>query len=237
MLPLFGRPGAPLPRPAPVPVPVNEAPVVEAGKRRQILLEPQRIDYQLVRRKRRTIGFSIDDRGLIVSAPRWVTIGEIERALQEKRGWILRKLAEWSDYAQRRETLNTSWADGSEIRYLGQAVQIRLVDAGGEIALQQAHEGLRLLVPFAQARTEASLQPVVEGWLKARAQAVFDERITLYAARLGRAPRQWRLSNARTLWGSCTADQVIRLNWRLVNLPVPLIDYVVAHERWPTCAR
>lgn len=31
-------------------------------------------------------------------------------------------------------------------------------------------------------------------------------------------------------WGSCTAGGVVRLNWRIVQAPLSLIDYVVAHE-------
>ncbi len=39
-----------------------------------------------------------------------------------------------------------------------------------------------------------------------------------------------RLSNARSEWGSCNAKGEIRLNWRLVQLPPMLAEYVVAHE-------
>ena len=38
------------------------------------------------------------------------------------------------------------------------------------------------------------------------------------------------LSNARTRWGSCTSTGAIRLNWRLIKAPPPVIDYVVVHE-------
>jgi hypothetical protein len=37
-------------------------------------------------------------------------------------------------------------------------------------------------------------------------------------------------SEARSEWGSCNHRGVIRLNWRLAQLPPGLADYVVAHE-------
>jgi len=41
---------------------------------------------------------------------------------------------------------------------------------------------------------------------------------------------QLRISNARTLWGSCNSRGIIRLNWRLIQKPLDLVDYVVVHE-------
>ena len=51
-----------------------------------------------------------------------------------------------------------------------------------------------------------------------------------FAAASGLHPRAWRISSARTLWGSCSSQGIIRLNWRLIQLPAELIDYVVVHE-------
>jgi predicted metal-dependent hydrolase len=44
---------------------------------------------------------------------------------------------------------------------------------------------------------------------------------------------QWKklsLSSASTRWGTASADGSIRLNWRLIHIRMPVIDYVVAHE-------
>jgi predicted metal-dependent hydrolase len=49
-------------------------------------------------------------------------------------------------------------------------------------------------------------------------------------ARVSARAHSVRLSNARSEWGSCNANGEIRLNWRLVQLPPPLAEYVVAHE-------
>ena len=44
---------------------------------RRLCLDTLNLDYRLLRSKRKTIGFLIDDDGLRVSAPRWITINEI----------------------------------------------------------------------------------------------------------------------------------------------------------------
>ena len=52
----------------------------EEGEVRRIVLAEQRVDYRLIRARRRTIGMQIGLSGLTVRAPRWVPIREIGRA-------------------------------------------------------------------------------------------------------------------------------------------------------------
>ncbi len=50
-----------------------------------------------------------------MAAPRWVGIGDIEAALREKSGWILRKLAEQQERQQRLQAAKVDWRDGTSI--------------------------------------------------------------------------------------------------------------------------
>ncbi|MCB5290571.1 M48 family metallopeptidase, partial [Bifidobacterium longum subsp. infantis] len=61
---------------------------------RHIVLGQQIIEYALRRSRRNSIGFSIGESGLRVSAPHWVTLPQIEEALREKQRWIFTKLGE-----------------------------------------------------------------------------------------------------------------------------------------------
>jgi len=112
-LPLFDPPASPAPAP------------VAGGTARRILIDGQWIAYELVRARRRSIGFMIDDRGLRVSAPRWITLGQIESAVHEKSRWIVRKLIEWREHAQRRERLAVRWEAGGTVTHLGRALTLR----------------------------------------------------------------------------------------------------------------
>src|SRR5258705_9499742 len=54
------------------------------------------IEYRFVRRRRRTIGITIDASGLSVAAPLPAPWREIEAFLRQKERWIRRKLDEWA---------------------------------------------------------------------------------------------------------------------------------------------
>jgi predicted metal-dependent hydrolase len=81
-----------------------------------------------------------------------------------------------------------------------------------------------------QGATETLLKERVRAWLQQQAKVLFEQRLDLYAARLGVQYSAFSLSSAGTRWGSCTVQRAIRLNWRLIHFSLPLIDYVVAHE-------
>jgi predicted metal-dependent hydrolase len=77
---------------------------------------------------------------------------------------------------------------------------------------------------------DAEVGALVRNWLHAQASRLLAWRLARIARRLGRAPSRFALSNAQTQWGSCTRRGHVRLNWRLVQAPLTLIDYVAAHE-------
>ncbi len=201
---------------------------------REVCLDGHRVAYELRHARRRSIGFVVGPDGLSVSAPRWVGAGDVDRALQEKRGWILRKLREQRERAQRLQAARIVWRDGAVLPFLGGKVALRLDARASGAVLEAAQAGdaamprLRVGLP-AQASAE-QIRDLVQGWLQRQARRVFDERCALYAARLGVRVRRIALSSAATRWGSASADGSIRLNWRLVHFGLPVLDYVVAHE-------
>jgi predicted metal-dependent hydrolase len=187
------------------------------------------LSYVLKRARRRTIGFVVDDRGLTVSAPRWVGVAEIEQGIVGKSRWILAKLREWQERKARMPVLD--WSSGARVPMLGREVQLRL-DPSAELARLLAHneELPTLVLPLQLDADTDQIRDRVQAWMQAEARVLFAQRLVVYCERLGVAVGQWKLSSARTRWGSCTADGTIRLNWRLLHFPLSAIDYVIAHE-------
>ncbi len=93
---------------------------------RRIQLGTTDVAYAFRRGKRRTIGMAIGPDGLEVSAPRWVTVGEVESALREKADWIARKLVEMQERQQQLGAARIVWADGVVLPYLGDQLQVVL---------------------------------------------------------------------------------------------------------------
>lgn len=222
-------------QPAPTPSPRHEQQTtpspshgVPAGKRR-IHLNEHVLDYRLQRSKRRSIGFLIDDDGLRITAPKWVTLAEIDSAIREKQRWIFAKLVDRRERSAHRLQPQMQWRDGATMCYLGEDITLRIEAAQSSgVAFNTATRELTICLPHDY--TEQQLKDRVQGWLQMEAKQIFAERLPLYAEKLDVSYQSFALSSATTQWGSCTADGKIRLNWRLVHFSLPLIDYVIAHE-------
>ena len=205
------------------------APPTPGGARR-LIIGHEPIHYRLRRARRRSIGFTIDDRGLTVAAPRWVSVAEIEAAITEKQRWIRRKLTEWRDWQARQPLQRVHFSDGGSLLLLGRPVTLRLQPGADRTQLAESSAGTELHLALPPQPGEAQVRDAVLSWLKAEARGVLGGRLQLLAARQAAQPRSWSLSSARSQWGACTSDGHIRLNWRLVHFSLPVIDYVVAHE-------
>ncbi len=172
----------------------------------------------------------IDDDGLRVTAPRRITLAEIDNAIRAKQRWILTKLGERGERrAQREERAPVEWIDGARLPYLGADITLRLQPANKSSCVFDA-EARVLTVGVVEGLAEWQLKERVRLWFCDEAKRLFAQRLDVYAEKLGVRYASMALSSAGTRWGSCTVGGNIRLNWRLIHFSLPLIDYVVAHE-------
>lgn len=195
----------------------------QAVGRAYLALQGTLVCYTIKRSvRRRAISILVDEEGLRVGAPWAAPQNAIERLLQKHAAWVLRKLDEW----QVRRPAARRWTDGEALMLLGTPFTLKLLANKAGVYV----EGSNLCVGM---RDTAETTParLVHEWLRAQALACFEERVAHYMRLLGiDRPTRVLLSSARTRWGSCHASGRIHLNWRLVQMPAHLLDYVVAHE-------
>jgi predicted metal-dependent hydrolase len=215
---------------------------------REALLDGVLVAYAFKRGKRRTIGFSVGAEGLAVSAPKWVLLNEIDRAVQEKAGWIVKKLQETRERHKRLEAVRIDWKDGATLPFLGgvltvvldprQSVSAMVVQpvsavpdaVDGAQGLPPTDEHNTLCLGLAHNATATQIRDAAQAWLMRYARQLFEQRLNHFAPELGVQWRRLSLSSAGTRWGSASADGSIRLNWRLIHFKLSVIDYVVVHE-------
>lgn len=240
----FDLPDAPRPAPAApalsvpdaAPVPVTACPPLlpQGARWREVRAGDKPIGFVLQRSKRKTIGLVVGDDGLRITAPKWVTLRQIDDTVLEKSAWILDKLAQHQARRKQLALADTQWRNGGHFPYLGVQIVLALGSHDGRAAYQgdvtvpRPGDMLHLALPGDADRNR--VRDGAQGWLQQRARIWFGQRLEHFQKTSGLTIGRWRLSSAATRWGSCNSDGNIMLNWRLIHFDSSIIDYVIAHE-------
>ena len=181
------------------------------------------IVYELEHRARRTIGLKITEDGLVVHAPKRIFAFELNRILVEKSHWILGKLE-----ARRKNYVPpVAWQNGEQLQLLGNTFTLQ-INPSTSRKLPELRDNI-FTISLATPSAEAVSRKVIQ-WYKKQAALDFVRRLEVFSARLGVPAPPLILSNAQSRWGSCSSRGDIRLNWRLMQAPPHIINYVVCHE-------
>jgi predicted metal-dependent hydrolase len=183
------------------------------------------------RKRRRTISFKMEsDASLRVLAPMLASLSYLTKFLDSRAPWIAQRLAE-----QRKAMPLCDFRHGEAFTYLGYSYALHITSGArsSRPSCSLSPRVLRVHVPDEtlspeNMREEVRLEILL--WLKKRARVKFKKRLDLWAARMGVSYKKLMVADPDRRWGSCSVDNIIRLNWRLMLAPLPILDYVIAHE-------
>ncbi|HSI38033.1 MAG TPA: SprT family zinc-dependent metalloprotease [Methylotenera sp.] len=182
------------------------------------------LHYQLERRQRRTVGLKITATGLVIHAPKRLSQSHLESLIVLKADWIRKKLASLSE----NKIPDLQWQDGEQLLLLGNPLTLAIKHDVRSKAVDYEPGVLKLAMPNHNDETAVSRK--VLQWYKKQALVDFARRLEILSAKLGVALPKLFLSNAQSRWGSCNSRKEIRLNWRLLQAPPHIINYVICHE-------
>jgi len=172
------------------------------------------------RRARRYILRLRPDGAARVTVPRGGSLAEAKRFAERNKAWLEQQLLRQA--MQPRRPL--PWPLGTEILFRGQDLRLEpgengeagLIRFGGEVV--------------AVADAGGDLRPAIEQHLRRLAAQELPARVFELAALHQLAVKRVMVRNQRSRWGSCSRRGTISLNWRLVQTPPFVRDYLVFHE-------
>ncbi len=171
-----------------------------------------------------------DGRVLLV-IPRRVSKVAAQAFLRSREDWIRRKLLELQSRAAVAQPARPLRWDGRDTLPLrGVETPLRLVAAKLAKPTVRFDDGITLFCAPAQLARPALLAGTLRAALRKLARGEAKQLLDEEAARLETAYRGPRIADQKSLWGSCTPDGLISLNWRLLLAPPQVFRYVVIHE-------
>ncbi len=140
--------------------------------------------------------------------------------VEQHRDWLERARAR----QQSRPRGAEHWHLGTHILWRGEMTELRKAAEGERPQVCLAADVFRV------ASFDGDLRPTLEAHFQRLAKIELPGRTWELAAETGVDVKVVTVRNQRTRWGSCSAGGVISLNWRLVQTPYPVRDYIIYHE-------
>lgn len=187
------------------------------------LLELGGLKFEIRRStRRRTLGLTVDRGGeLVLHAPSDAQEPDLAAWARSKLLWVHRKLALKEESTPRVRA--PEYVSGEVFSYLGKGHQLKIVSKQAE---PLRFDGTRFLLR----RDARPADEHFRRWYIGAGNTWLPRRIERLRARTGPAPVRVFVRDLGFRWGSCGRDGRLFLNWRLLQLPTRLVDYVVVHE-------
>jgi len=187
------------------------------------------IPFQVQRStRRRTVAITVDPAGgVLLTAPADTSIARLDDVVHSKATWILerlRRVGRVEPAPPARE-----FVSGESFRYLGRQYRLKVVRRAEAVAARL--ERGWLVVPIARGADQgAAVRAALVDWYMAHARRRLPERVELWHTKVGVELPRVVVRAQKKRWGSCDAKGNLRLNWRIIQAPMRLVDYVIVHE-------
>lgn len=172
--------------------------------------------------RRKNLGLTVDRAGeLVAHVPTETSAHELSRWVGKKLLWVHRKLALKEEAAPRMRA--PEYVAGEAFPYLGRRYRLKLVERQ-EQPLQ--FDGTR----FTLRRDARPAEAHFRNWYVTTGVDWLRRRTEILSARTAIKPRRVEVRDLGFRWASCGESGVMYFNWKVLQLPVRLVDYIIMHE-------
>lgn len=173
------------------------------------------------------------EKGLEVVLPKNYDHLKIPELIHQKRDWIIRnqrKLDEREAFLQSQAPHELP--DVIKLRSLDEEWQIiynQTVTKFGSITISEQKEQFQLIISGNVTDTEAC-KTLLKQWLMRKAEKHLFSWLRRVSIQINLPYRTTTIRGQKTLWGSCSSDRNISLNYKLLFLETKVVEYVLIHE-------
>ena len=200
---------------------------VEVVERSEVQCGRTTIPYAIRRSARRgTVSVAVEPSGeVLLTAPASTPVERLDRVVHQKARWIVARRREVA--GPRLVPTAREFVSGESFLYLGR--QYRLLVRNGPTAVRLHRGRLEVHEPDGNRRGQRVRAALVR-WNRDQAERRLPERVARWAKKVGVPAPKVLVREQQKRWGSCDAAGAVRFNWRIIQAPMSLVDYVVVHE-------
>ena len=175
----------------------------------------------LIREKRKTLSITIGKNGeVIVKAPFGLNEKHINDFIKRKEKWI-------KNHTEKIKKLNKEYEaiiSTKKIILFNTFYNVEEITGLKQPTFQNSTLYINNTNSFNERKNQ------IKQWYIKTAKELLNKRLEYFSNIMDLEYSSFKLTNAKTKWGSCSSTKKIDLNWRLIMLKSDLQDYVIVHE-------
>ena len=173
--------------------------------------------YSFEIKKRKTIQLKlIKPYTILLTSPTGIDNDSIRTILLDKSSWLIKH--------------NEAFLNNQKNIHL---LENKIMFMGNEYKLsyENVHyiifSGDNLILPSSY-KNKSSV--ILKKWLIKQATSILAEKTNYWSIQMMVTPKQIKLKDQKTRWGSCSSKGNVNYNWRIIMAPENIIDYLIIHE-------
>lgn len=192
------------------------------------------LNYEIVySKKRKTAAILVrPDMRVEFRAPQGLSADTIRGMVEGKARWIFKKL-EWFE-ANRLPDQQKQYCEGEVYLYLGREYPLRITPVNNIKKPMVFFKNSELTVEISENTSEDQLPFLVKeavwNFYSERAEEEVEKLLNIYSKKFGVSTPVFKVKYQKKRWGSCSAKNVLRINFQLIMAPPKQLEYVVVHE-------
>lgn len=176
-------------------------------------------DVLITKTSRKSIALFIHSNGKIeVRAPKYLPQFAINAFINSRKKWIEERL----NSMPKHKTYVKKFENGEKFLFLGVEYSLLI---GNFVAISVKDGAMQFPLGIVRHGKIA-----LEKWYIKQAKLIIKAMVEEYAVAMGTSYESVSFSDTKSKWGSCTHDNRLQFNWRLILAPQIVVRYVVIHE-------
>ena len=163
-------------------------------------------------------------KGVSIHIPTSLPLNIATRFINEKKGWIQTQLQKLPDERAKRQ-----WVTGDKLYLLGLLYTLELKQENKVTSINLTPSAITLSGRLTSLSTTSRHKKLCQ-WYKIQATNYLTTRSEYLSARTGLTPSSITIKTYSARWGSCNINGEIQYNWKIIQAPKEIIDYLIIHE-------
>jgi len=186
------------------------------------------LKIEVLRSRRKTSALQIVGNQLQIRVPNRVRDRKIVEILEKKERWIRNKAIELQNQPLTKER---EYISGESFPLFGRDLKLKVLE-GRKVGTQLIDDYLLTTVRSSESGDlrKSRIKTYIEKWYVKEAYKRLEEKVIKYSQIIRVSPREMKVRNYKTRWGSCDNKGRLTFNFHLIKAPHTIVDYVVIHE-------